>query len=131
MTSLDEILHYLDTTSRVSCPSITCEQAAEIASWLRGEKYDYEHARFKLPDCGHVGDVACGFAWDCGREMAKEEASYVNLLSLVTDLERDKERRERIDAGLSVEANTTTWEEATGDIDPGRYEGTGKGFGGE
>lgn len=104
----NEILHYLDTTSRVSCPQITCEQAAGIAALLR-KANSYE-------DCGQDGvcaispgcnrhfldfnrelavrltdkqslQEACGFAWDCGREIAatQSEAS-INSLGLARDL---------------------------------------------
>lgn len=33
--TLDQALAYLETTARVSCPQITCEQAAEIAELMR------------------------------------------------------------------------------------------------
>lgn len=36
--TLTEALQYLETTSRVSCPQITCEQAREIAEVLRGHQ---------------------------------------------------------------------------------------------
>lgn len=38
MMSLTEALLYLETTSRVSCPQITCDQAREIAEVLRGHQ---------------------------------------------------------------------------------------------
>lgn len=111
MSSLNEILHYLDTTSRVSCPQITCEQAAVIAALLR-KANSYE-------DCGQDGvcaispgcnrhfldfnrelavrltdkqslQEACGFAWDCGREIAatQSEAS-INDEKLIADKLRE------------------------------------------
>lgn len=35
MMSLTEALQYLETTARVSCPQITCDQAREIAGLMR------------------------------------------------------------------------------------------------
>lgn len=250
MSTLPEIIHYLDTTARVSCPQITCEQAAELAEVLR--EYSEENSQLcdqynELSDA--VGEhekaygvealnridqrlddteqAACGFAWDCGREIGRlldgefcsqlrdkygntrcvnwrkpcreHSTLYENrsalrkecqawmdaykrekdlnamLRNCVADLERDKAYRERVDAGLPIVGDTTTWEEATGDhkeepvaqnkvvgglsagipkyacdncsacddedwpncrnpwsdtgdLDPGIYEGTGKGF---
>ncbi len=177
--TLPEILHYLDTTSRVSCPQITCEQAAEIAEMLRDGSVSFYRGVIHSLDCTFgemgvglvycppgnpcltckaegAGDIACGFAWDCGREVA--------LLERVTDSERKSfamlfaERDELKLKLLEVEARLTGRPtsklacaacqipaigiehscslrpqrvapvEATGDLDPGVYEGTGKGF---
>ena len=43
--TLDQALAYLETTARVSCPQITCEQAAEIAELIRSERLPNEWLR--------------------------------------------------------------------------------------
>lgn len=218
MTSLEKILHYLDTTSRVSCPQITQAQAAEIAAILRRHVAEFDKVesvacgisfdairhitdikaertelkkrleKLKQPsgrdpakysdcpgcdlceftrdispgdiacgfafdagiqmvhledglDCGrfnqaprcdwwsepcraHSGGYwqrfaqeACGFAWDAGREMADTETRLAKARDNAKYWMAKAINRRRIDR-----------EEATGDIDPGIYEGTGKGF---
>lgn len=204
MSSLDEILHYLDTTSRVSCPTITCEQAAEIAAYLREQENVLEWMRNKedaldqlappseIPrtkdearefwhrlrsmkhridelecevqdarnEMSFSDDVACGFAWDCGREIAdwKEHALYLERGMFATNVRFSQARVERNEiantaCGFAWDAGRREAElrehleeyierdrpkplawpniyrtQATGDIDPGIYEGTGKGF---
>ncbi len=190
--TLENILHYLDTTARVSCPSITCEQAEEIATLLRSEESplvnrtlkkwleeanrdrgeltkqvyklqsevevlegDLSGCEFQLHEAENLQQAACGFAWDCGRELERQFSKYRDcgqdkvcefspgcnrhweernrelarelerekdlnsmLRNGVSDLERAAEYRRRVDAGLPIVGDTATWEEATGDIDP-------------
>lgn len=118
--TLEQALQYLETTARVSCPQITCEQAREIAELIRREnaywnnevsvssnainqlsaaEKERDEALAKLREVERGRDeviaelkamagvdeewerdnqTACGFAWDCGREMAALET--LNLL---------------------------------------------------
>lgn len=111
--TLDQALAYLETTARVSCPQITCEQAAEIEAWLSCQRQhidslcrelttvekERDEALAKLREVERERDdsvfslyeatvddlvreredretdcqVACGFAWDAGRRMARLE----------------------------------------------------------
>jgi len=207
--NLQDALHYLDTTSRVSCPQITCEQAAELAALLRAQKQALEHERNERDslhqtlvghfveltqshekvgvDCFFFQQKACGFAWDAGADMAMLKHLVDALrkqndeLEQALEYERNErddldERHQRLvedydslegsieesegqsacgfawDAGREIaERDAAIWAihvanfkrygahpgsdkhgaprlEATGDIDPGVYEGTGKGF---
>lgn len=46
MKTITELLQYLDTTARVSCPEITCERAAELAEVMRDmDRTEKRHAR--------------------------------------------------------------------------------------
>lgn len=186
MSSLDDTLNYLDTTSRVSCPQITCEQAAEIAALLREYSEDNSQLRDDYNDlidfvdeqrdvacgfafdaglqiihledglnCGQPGpsgslrcacwatpcrehhhryygelaqQAACGFAWDCGREMAGLQVRH----------ELNAERIKQEACGYAWDLGEIQAHEvliskkyslvATGNLDAGIYEGTGKGF---
>jgi len=79
--TLEQALAYLETTARVSCPQITCEQAGEIAGLLRDlsdqhlarQRQAIDALMSERDDRERDGQMACGFAWDCGREMARLE----------------------------------------------------------
>jgi hypothetical protein len=71
---------------------------------------------------------ACGFAFDAGLEMERQFLKYRDcgqdgVCGFSPGCNRHWEERNR-ELGKSLLAQN----EATGDIDPGIYEGTGKGF---
>lgn len=176
--NIQDALQYLDTTSRVSCPTITCEQAAELAALLRGYDREWERIHTEADSCADESwdfqQEACGFAWDAGREIADKEKARAEAESLFFDertkvykaevallAERSAHRQtlgelERRNLALADRVTTTDdseltgrfvgndqltrgqirriredlglKDEATGNLDPGIYEGTGKGF---
>lgn len=75
--TLDDALQYLETTARVSCPQITCEQAGEIAGLLRD-----------LSD-QHQVDIAEMVSWKIHAQVLHERDEALTKLREV-ERERDE-----------------------------------------
>lgn len=80
--TLTEALQYLETTSRVSCPQITCDQAREIAELMRD-----------LAD-QHQVDIAEMVSWKIHAQVLHERD---DARAKLREVERD--RRAEIDCG--------------------------------
>ena len=74
--TLDQALAYLETTARVSCPQITCEQAGEIAELMRG-----------LSD-QHQVDIAEMVSW---KVYAATRHDYDQALTKLREVERERD----------------------------------------
>ncbi len=74
---LEQALQYLETTARVSCPQITCDQAREIAELMRDLSWktyaqvlrERDEARAKLREVERKRDaeVDCGQEGECAK----------------------------------------------------------------
>jgi len=172
MIDLESALYFLDTTAVVSAPSITREQAAELAALLR--EYNEENSQLcdeynaRGRELMNVHDALhreCDGKADLPEEIRALRKERDELKMKLVELEEEfADVRFRYDELLSdtetqIEAPTNNkcpdcrnghclcgrcdtpcpcdtcqghgviLPEATGDLDPGVYEGSGKGFG--
>ncbi len=126
MMSLTEALQYLETTSRVSCPQITCDQAREIAElmacirrdrdWWENDANEAELERWAEIDCGQP-DI-CAKAPGCQKHWALRASELAK--------ERDEARAKLREMEGERNAWFSVYEEAADDRE--RYAQTACGF---
>ena len=123
---LERALQYLETTSRVSCPQITCDQAREIAElmacirrdrdWWENDANEAELERWAEIDCGQP-DI-CAKAPGCQKHWALRASELAK--------ERDEARAKLREMEGERNAWFSVYEEAADDRE--RYAQTACGF---
>ena len=98
--NLTEALQYLETTARVSCPQITCEQAAKIAELMRD--LQQENDEITSEQCALEGQR--NEAWDRNEYLLTERDNFVAQLREV-EKERDEARDGRDEAEEQANAS--------------------------
>lgn len=119
MKTITELLYYLDTTARVSCPEITCERAAELAEVMRGmlrslecEVCEDQSNTIEALKQARIAEIDCGQEGICARPPSCQKHWAFRASELAR--ERDEARRElaalRGKAVSDVEVDASVYE---------------------
>jgi len=95
--TIDELLQYLDTTARVSCPEITCQRAAELAEVMRNmnAKFDQRMLSVLADHSKERAELIRSRNVEIERRDSFENKSWSLILKVeAAEKERDEARRE-------------------------------------
>ena len=107
MKTITELLYYLDTTARVSCPEITCERAAELAEVMRGmlrslecEVCEDQSNTIEALKQARIAEIDCGQEGICARPPSCQKHWAFRASELAR--ERDEARRHAYKMGRAL-----------------------------